>query len=659
MTGALQVLHSVIPRLLQHAGDGDSAAAAAGWLVGLVVEGRALVTSSLRSKINFDKSLQLQQDTEEVSSLLPGGLSIVGTYSLWKDRPDHEKLTTQIQATDLCICSYASLQAYQERSGVGKSQLLCAILTADSVSWFQLHSATSAKPVEAQVIATEDIGDAAAHNDLLNLDSKYWETTYTKLYWESTVRLHVYGIRPGTPGQAQTDSGPSQPFKAAIADAIHTAAHDLCSSSTVLLAKSPSGEPMLLTPESSEAKQVCGDFRGTHTEAVDITLLNNGSLPQAAAQPPCITYQPVAGGSCSYDSTTVTLSVLCYVPNTALLADLQASYIQPAIRRQLNALQHIIVQQGSLQPWTVFQVQPPGWPHCLTLMYPLANPKAGKGRSSAQQGTLATNAEEEDLRPVRQALHDRFGLPANRPLLRLNNAVDPRSAVGPPQSLPGARAARLQDVHVGLNPPPVAGGTVHMIEGSYDYHHYMQDKTDDAGWGCAYRSLQTIHSWFRHQHYTQQAVLPLRDIQQTLVDIGDKPQSFVGSREWIGAIELGYVLDEQLGVTAKVITVASGAEMGTKSREIAQHFDSQGTPIMIGGGVLAYTLLGISHNERTGECAFLILDPHYTGDEDLSKIQHGQWVAWKSPLGKAAAGGPLFVQNAFYNLLCPQRPNML
>lgn len=56
----------------------------------------------------------------------------------------------------------------------------------------------------------------------------------------------------------------------------------------------------------------------------------------------------------------------------------------------------------------------------------------------------------------------------------MNNAVDPRSAVGPPQSLPGAKAARLQDVHVGINPPPVAGGTVHMIEGSYDYHHYMQ-----------------------------------------------------------------------------------------------------------------------------------------------------------------------------------------
>ena len=62
------------------------------------------------------------------------------------------------------------------------------------------------------------------------------------------------------------------------------------------------------------------------------------------------------GGSCSYDSNRVTLSVLCYVPNTAQLADLQASYLQPAIRRQLSMLQRKIVQQGNLQPWTVFQV---------------------------------------------------------------------------------------------------------------------------------------------------------------------------------------------------------------------------------------------------------------------------------------------------------------
>ncbi|GFH11931.1 predicted protein [Haematococcus lacustris] len=77
---------------------------------------------------------------------------------------------------------------------------------------------------------------------------------------------------------------------------------------------------------------------------------------------------------------------------------------------------------------------------------------------------------------------------------------------------------------------------------------------------------------------------------------------------------------------------------------------------MVGGGVLAYTLLGVAWHEATGEAAFLILDPHYTGGEDLRKIQAGSWVAWKRPGDSAAAGGPLFVADAFYNFLCPQRP---
>eukprot|EP00884_Botryococcus_braunii_P015780 jgi/Botrbrau1/2886/Bobra.0036s0028.1 len=187
----------------------------------------------------------------------------------------------------------------------------------------------------------------------------------------------------------------------------------------------------------------------------------------------------------------------------------------------------------------------------------------------------------------------------------------------------------------------------------------MQDRMDDNGWGCAYRSLQTICSWFRKQHYTQAPIPSHKEIQQMLVSIGDKETTFVGSREWIGAIELGYVLDTHMGVTSKIITVPSGADMPTKAREIALHFDTQGTPIMIGGGVLAYTLLGIDLNEATGECAFLILDPHYTGADNLSRVQAGQWVAWKLPDGKAAAGGDLFVRTAFYNLLCPQRPNTL
>ena len=42
---------------------------------------------------------------------------------------------------------------------------------------------------------------------------------------------------------------------------------------------------------------------------------------------------------------------------------------------------------------------------------------------------------------------------------------------------------------------------------------------------------------------------------------------------------------------------------------------------LTGGGVLAHTILGVDYNEITGDINFLILDPHYTGSEDLKVIQ--------------------------------------
>lgn len=49
----------------------------------------------------------------------------------------------------------------------------------------------------------------------------------------------------------------------------------------------------------------------------------------------------------------------------------------------------------------------------------------------------------------------------------------------------------------------------------------------------------------------------------------------MGSKQWIGAIELGYILDTLLGVSSRVITVSSGSDMPSKAREIAHHFDTQ------------------------------------------------------------------------------------
>jgi len=38
----------------------------------------------------------------------------------------------------------------------------------------------------------------------------------------------------------------------------------------------------------------------------------------------------------------------------------------------------------------------------------------------------------------------------------------------------------------------------------------------------------------------------------------------------------------QFQVTSKILFVSSGAELETKARDLAVHFDTQGTPVMIG-----------------------------------------------------------------------------
>ena len=110
----------------------------------------------------------------------------------------------------------------------------------------------------------------------------------------------------------------------------------------------------------------------------------------------------------------------------------------------------------------------------------------------------------------------------------------------------------------------------------------MQDNFNDNGWGCAYRSFQTIFSWFKLQGYTQKAIPKHQEIQQALVDMGDKPKSFVGSSKWIGSMEISFCLSQMLNVDCKIISVSKGSEIADKARELQYHFDTEGTPIMIG-----------------------------------------------------------------------------
>ncbi len=60
----------------------------------------------------------------------------------------------------------------------------------------------------------------------------------------------------------------------------------------------------------------------------------------------------------------------------------------------------------------------------------------------------------------------------------------------------------------------VQNGKQSLVKGTYIYYHYMQDNFNDNGWGCAYRSFQTIFSWFKQQNLTQKHVPTHKEIQQ-------------------------------------------------------------------------------------------------------------------------------------------------
>ncbi|CDY49718.1 BnaA03g47440D [Brassica napus] len=363
-----------------------------------------------------------------------------------------------------------------------------------------------------------------------------------------------------------------------------------------------------------------------NADKIQISLMLNRSEKSPTSGAPVAEYFP-AMEEARLIVVDLNLDVITYAPKELPLMHAVSNLVIPALVDQLYSLKkiilpHLLMEHPQLR---IYHFNPPGVLHPITTIYEL-------------------NYGETEMKQVdvRKSLHMRLGLPLDRPLLRTANALDLSVNDDSRSNTKKRGSIQLKDVHIGIPSSGVSEGVASIIQGSYEYYHYLQDSFDDSGWGCAYRSLQTIISW---------------EIQQTLVEIGDKDPSFVGSREWIGAIELSFVLDKLLGVSCKIMNFRSGSELPEKCRELALHFETQGTPIMIGGGVLAYTLLGVDYDEGSGDCAFLILDPHYTGGEDHKKIVNGGWCGWKKAID--SKGKSFFLHNKFYNLLLPQRPNMV
>nr|XP_023024647.1 ufm1-specific protease 2-like [Leptinotarsa decemlineata] len=197
---------------------------------------------------------------------------------------------------------------------------------------------------------------------------------------------------------------------------------------------------------------------------------------------------------------------------------------------------------------------PPECGHFVTILYP-------------------KNETEASLQAYRHLLHRQLLLDFVSPAFRRANKYCFNTDSG--------NNGPLINPHEGIKPTD-NGGTVALVKGKYEYYHYCQKGMDDDGWGCAYRSLQTLASWFKLQGYVDREVPSFSEIQKCLVDIKDKPASFLGSRLWIGSTEVNFVLNTLFGIENKILYVSSGAEMASKGPELLNHFQNHGSPIMIG-----------------------------------------------------------------------------
>ncbi|KFG40791.1 peptidase family c78 protein, partial [Toxoplasma gondii FOU] len=124
----------------------------------------------------------------------------------------------------------------------------------------------------------------------------------------------------------------------------------------------------------------------------------------------------------------------------------------------------------------------------------------------------------------------------------------------------------------------------------------------------------------------------------------------IGSKAWIGTVEGSYVLNWYLHVPSKLLHLTSASDLPSHAATLKEHFDSVGSPVMMGVGDYAYTMVGISVDSETGEAAFLIVDPHYAGDDgDIDKILDKNWIGWKKTNFFEKTAGTKFI-----NLALPQ-----
>lgn len=205
----------------------------------------------------------------------------------------------------------------------------------------------------------------------------------------------------------------------------------------------------------------------------------------------------------------------------------------------------------------------------------------------------------------------------------------------------------LKNVHLVLKPP--SDGETRLTKVNYDYFHYCCDQSSDAGFGCGYRTIQTICSMLRKKLGKLDVIIPsIKNIQEILVKIGDKSNKIIDSRDWIGTVEGSYIFDELFNIPSYFIHISKVDRISSKKKEIVDYFTSQGGLIFMGGDcdAAAKMIAGV-HISKNDEMSLLIVDPHYQGKpKDASVLAELGYVRWYHE--------SKFIEGSFYNLCMPK-----
>lgn len=219
------------------------------------------------------------------------------------------------------------------------------------------------------------------------------------------------------------------------------------------------------------------------------------------------------------------------------------------------------------------------------------------------------------------------------------------------------RLVELENINLKLNNK---SSSYWCVSGKYKYYHYKCDGFDDVGWGCGYRTIQTICSWLREQMLAEipekqdleSKVPSVLEIQQILVKSGDKPMNFAGSRDWIGCFEAMIVIDILYDVPCRILHYPAGSGLEASLGILKEHFRLNGGPIMMGGDMDAASkgVLGISDSAQE----LLIVDPHLVATSsislDVDYLLANKWISWHSISS--------FDRNSFYNFCIPQKKSL-